>query len=129
MRINVSLSQTAAQYIASTTLLDAGFSVLDVGRAMLTLEGRHDDEPTPEEVPSDPAEWPAWTDERWAPGPEPGYEPDPADLAWLDEQPSPNDPAEYEAWLDHLEHDYPREFPADGYLSDRDIITATGGAG
>jgi hypothetical protein len=37
--------------------------------------------------------------------------------------------AEYEAWLDHLSRDYPATFPDDRYLSDRDIITATGGAG
>jgi hypothetical protein len=70
----------------------------------------------------DPAEWTGWTD-RWR------SEPAPADVEWLNEQPSPNDLAESEAWLDHLERDSPREFPADGYLSDRDIIIATGGAG
>jgi hypothetical protein len=95
---------------------------LRVNRAIDVLRGA--DEPEPDD---DQAE--EWPDERWELGPEPGYEPDPADLAWLDEQPSPNDLAEYEAWLDHLEHDYPREFPAAGYVTDQDVITATGGAG
>ena len=54
---------------------------------------------------------------------------DPADREWAAENLDAAERAEHEARLDHLERDYPREFPADGYLSDRDIITATGGAG
>jgi hypothetical protein len=54
---------------------------------------------------------------------------DPADREWAAENLDAAERAEYEAWLDHIERDYPREFPAHGYLSDRDIITATGGAG
>jgi hypothetical protein len=56
-------------------------------------------------------------------------DPDPADVEWLNTQPSLDDLAELEAWLSHLSEGYPREYPDAGYLTDRDVMTATGSCG
>jgi hypothetical protein len=82
----------------------------------------------------DPAEWPAWTDEdHWELGP--GYDPATLVPPELDDDDAPlpdpyegQDWLEYDAWARRLEAIHQgKDDP--GYLSDRDIITAQGGAG
>jgi hypothetical protein len=89
----MSVSQNSALCIASTTLLDAGYSPVAVGRAMLALEN---DEPTAD-ILSDPAEW--------EPGPEPGFEPSQEDIEFLNApgEPDWDESARIAEWQDRLE--------------------------
>jgi hypothetical protein len=80
----------------------------------------------------DPAEWPEWTDaDRWEPGPAippdavplppklAPVDPDPADVEWLNTQPTLDDWLEYRAWSRWVE-----EKEAERRITEEDIRNA-----